>query len=146
MLRGNQLLNMEALHNTRVADKRVCTCWKGHKAEMTNLAFDNLNMADPNVIEVMKGWVMNGDTCPEAGDKLYDLLWLDANHCNSYNKYFIFSKIENHRWLDVVLLRPVCGYPPYTSFDCAHFDMEKLELVFTSYKLDDVIQISLHYY
>jgi hypothetical protein len=113
---------------------------------MTNLAFDNLDMTDRKVIEVMKGWVMNGDTCPEAGDKLYDLLWLDARGCKSSNKYFAFSKIENHKWLDVVLLRPVCGYPPYTFFDFAHFDMEKLELVFTNYEFNDVIQVPLHYF
>lgn len=147
MLRGNQLLNMDTLHKTRVANNRVCTCWKEHKAEMTNLAFKCLDMTELRIVNTMKNWIINGDSCPGAGDQLYDLLWVAINNLEvNVNKYFAFKSIKDNKWLDVVLLRSVYGYPPYTVFDKAEFDMENLRIIFTNYHLEIVVRASINLY
>ena len=138
---------MDALHKTRVADNRVCTCWKVHRAEMTNLAFKHLDMNTLKVVNVMKNWIVNGESQTQPGDDLYDLLWINENKKESQydaNKYFTFSRIEDHQWLDVVLLRPVCGYPAYTHFDTAHIDMVSLNIVFIDCHREIVMRASVH--
>jgi len=104
---------------------------------MCNLAFEHLDMCIPEVEEAMKGWILNGDTVPAAGDKLYDLMWLSENHKQlSYNKCFAYRTIVGGTWKDVVLLCPAGGYPAYTEFDSANFDMYKMQLAF--YKGDSM--------
>lgn len=138
---------MDTLHKTRVADNRVCTCWKVHRVEMTNLAFKQLDMNTLKVTNVMKNWIINGETQTQPGDDLYDLLWISENKKESQydaNKYFTFSRIEDHKWLDVVLLRPVCGYPAYTHFDTARLDMYSLNIVFIDSHREIVVRASVH--
>ena len=141
-------LNMDALHKTRVADNRVCTCWKVHRVEMTNLAFNHLDMNTLKVVNVMKNWIVNGESQTQPGDDLYDLLWISENKKESQydaNKYFTFSRIiDGDTWADVVLLRPVCGYPAYTHFDTARLDMSSLNIVFIDCHREIVVRASVH--
>jgi len=114
---------------------------------MTNLAFKHLDMTDLKIINAMKNWIVNGDSVPDVGDQMYDLLWLANNNMhqvNINNKYFAFKTMKDHKWLDVVLLRSVHGYPPYTVFDTANVDMENLQIIFTNYHLEIVVRASIH--
>jgi len=138
---------MEIYHETRIADKRVCTCWKPYKAEMTNLAFKHLDMTDPKVVEAMKNWIMNCESCPGAGDRLYDLLWLSANKSMQANKYFAYDNTPKfwELWTGVVLLRRIGSYPAYTKFDTAEFDADTLEIVFSKFpnSPNDILRVAL---
>ena len=99
---------MDALHKTRVADNRVCTCWKVHRAEMTNLAFKHLDMNTLKVVNVMKNWIVNGESQTQPGDDLYDLLWINENKKDKFRfdnlRVTLVSSIfeqwstENEKW------------------------------------------------
>jgi len=132
---------MEALHKTRVASKRLCTCWKEHRVQMCNLAFEQLDMTRLEVVEVMKNWVLNGDSVAEAGDRLYDMMWLSNTKLNA-TKYFAYSSFGDGYWNEVWLLRQVGEYPPYTRFDFAKVDTD-LNIVFGILE-SDVTTVPLH--
>jgi len=113
--------------------------------QMCNLAFKLLDMNNQEVVEAMKSWIMYGGSAPESGDRLYDLMWLRENTLirGKNNRFFVYKAISDNMWWGVVLLRPLCGHPPYTEFDSAYFDTDKMQLVFVKGEVSFFADISI---
>ena len=67
-----------------------------------------------------------------AGDKLYDLVWLAENKDSKYmNKYFAYKEVSNDAiWHDIILLKPLGGFQPYTRFRSAALSYDTFEFLF----------------